>query len=203
VTFINGVPDPYACDTGPGNALIDDFMRARNGEARDENGSAAARGQVDEEAVARVLQHSFFSLKPPKSLDRNAFREWVADRAQLADKSLEDGAATLAAITAATIATIVPHLPEPPKSWIVCGGGANNATLMRMLGERLAPARVETAIAAGWSSDAIEAQAFAYMAVRSLRGLPITFPTTTGVPQPMTGGVVAEPRAAERKRMSL
>ena len=74
---------------------------------------------------------------------------------------------------------------------------------MRMLGERLAPARVETANDAGWNADAIEAQAFAYMAVRSLRGLPITFPTTTGVPEPMTGGVVAEPRAAERLRMSL
>lgn len=203
VTFIDDVPDPYACDTGPGNALIDDFMRERNGEARDENGNAAARGRVDEAAVARVLQHAFFALKPPKSLDRNAFREWVADRAQLAEKSVEDGAATLAAITAATVAAIVPHLPEPPRSWIVCGGGANNATLMRMLGERLAPARVETAGAAGWNSDAIEAQAFAYMAVRSLRGLPITFPTTTGAPEPMTGGVIAEPRATQPKRKRL
>jgi anhydro-N-acetylmuramic acid kinase len=203
VTFINGVPDPYACDTGPGNALIDDFMRARNGCARDENGGAAARGRVDEAAVARVLRHSFFALKPPKSLDRNAFREWVADRAQLADKSLEDGAATLAAITAASVATIVAHLPEAPRSWIVCGGGASNATLMRMLGERLAPAHVETANDAGWNGDAIEAQAFAYMAVRSLRGLPITFPTTTGVPEPMSGGVIAEPRVAELLRMSL
>ncbi|HWV52576.1 anhydro-N-acetylmuramic acid kinase [Pseudorhodoplanes sp.] len=203
VTFIDGIPDPYACDTGPGNALIDDFMRARRGEIRDENGGAAARGKVDEAAVARVLKHSFFALKPPKSLDRNAFREWVADRAQLAEKNVEDGAATLAAITAATVATIVPHLPEAPRSWIVCGGGANNATLVRMLGERLAPARVETAGDVGWNADAIEAQAFAYMAVRSLRGLPITFPTTTAVPKPMTGGVLAEPRAAGRKRMSL
>jgi anhydro-N-acetylmuramic acid kinase len=192
VTFIDGVPDPYACDTGPGNALIDDFMRARTGAVRDENGQAAARGRVDEAAVARVLKHSFFALKPPKSLDRNAFREWVTERAGLAEKSTEDGAATLAAITAATVATIVSHLPDVPKSWIVCGGGASNTTLMRMLGERLAPASVETAAGAGWNADAIEAQAFAYMAVRSLRGLPITFPTTTGVPQPLTGGVLAE-----------
>ncbi|MFN3349327.1 anhydro-N-acetylmuramic acid kinase, partial [Pseudorhodoplanes sp.] len=195
VTFINGVPDPYACDTGPGNALIDDFMRHRNGEARDENGTAAARGRVDEAAVARVLQHAFFALKPPKSLDRNAFREWVADRAGLADKTTEDGAATLSAITAATVATIVPHLPQVPQSWIVCGGGAFNPVIMRMLAERLAPARVETAQEAGFDANAIEAQAFAFMAVRSLRGLPITFPTTTGVPLPMTGGVVAEPHA--------
>jgi anhydro-N-acetylmuramic acid kinase len=203
VTFIDGVPDPYACDTGPGNALIDDFMRARTGEIRDENGGAAARGRVDEDAVTRVLAHSFFALKPPKSLDRNAFREWVTDRADLAAKSVEDGAATLAAITAATVATIVPHLPDPPKSWIVCGGGANNATLMRMLGEQLAPAQVETAGDAGWNADAIEAQAFAYMAVRSLRGLPVTFPTTTGVPAPMTGGVVAEPRVPRRQAIGV
>ncbi len=201
VTFIDGVPEPYACGTGPGNALIDDFMRARHGSARDENGGAAARGRVDEAAVARVLRHSFFALKPPKSLDRNAFREWVTDRAQLTQKSVEDGAATLAAITAATVATIVPHLPSAPRSWVVCGGGASNATLMRMLGERLSPARVETAGEAGWNADAIEAQAFAYMAVRSLRGLPITFPTTTGVPEPMSGGVLAEPQPAARKRM--
>ena len=203
VTYIDGIPDPYACDTGPGNALIDDFMRARTGAIRDEDGASAARGRVDEEAVARVLKHSFFALRPPKSLDRNAFREWVEERAQLGEKSTDDGAATLAAITAATIATIVPHLPEPAKSWIVCGGGASNPTLMRMLAQRLAPASVETAAAAGWDADAIEAQAFAYMAVRSLRGLPITFPTTTGVPEPMTGGIVALPRVPEPKRMSL
>ena len=199
VTFIDGVPDPYACDTGPGNALIDDFMRARKGEARDEDGGAAARGRIDEAAVVRVLAHSFFAMKPPKSLDRNAFREWVADRTGLAEKSVDDGAATLAAITAATVATIVPQLPAPPKSWIVCGGGARNPTLVRMLVERLSPAQVETADAVGWDADAIEAQAFAYMAVRSLRGLPITFPTTTGVPSPMTGGVAVEPRTLPRK----
>jgi anhydro-N-acetylmuramic acid kinase len=203
VTFIDGLPDPYACDTGPGNALIDDFMRERAGAVRDENGQAAARGRVDEDAVARVLKHSFFALKPPKSLDRNSFREWVTERAGLAEKSIEDGAATLAAITAATVATIVPHLPQAPKSWIVCGGGASNPTLMRMLGERLAPASVETASVAGWNADAIEAQAFAFMAVRSLRGLPITFPTTTGVPKPLTGGVIAQAGSARQKKMSL
>ncbi len=203
VTYIDGIPDPYACDTGPGNALIDDFMRARTGAMRDENGESAARGTVDEPAVARVLKHSFFALKPPKSLDRNAFREWVTERAQLSEVSVEDGAATLAAITAATIATIVPNLPDTPKSWIVCGGGASNPTLMRMLGKRLAPATVETASAAGWNADAIEAQAFAYMAVRCLRGLPITFPTTTGVHEPITGGVVAEPVPEQKKKMSL
>ena len=176
------------------SAVIDDFIRARNGQSRDENGQLAARGCVDEEAVARVLRHDFFAQRPPKSLDRNAFREWVAEQAALADKGLEDGTATLSAITAATVAAIVPHLPEAPKSWVVCGGGAHNATLMRMLAQRLAPASVETADEAGWNADAIEAQAFAYMAVRALRGLPITFPTTTGAFEAMTGGVLVEPR---------
>jgi anhydro-N-acetylmuramic acid kinase len=87
----------------------------------------------------------------------------------------------------------VPLLPHAPKTWIVAGGGARNPTLMRMLAERLKPARVEGAHAAGWSVDSLEAQAFAYMAVRSLRGLPITFPGTTGAPRPLTGGVLARP----------
>ncbi len=106
---------------------------------------------------------------------------------------VEDGAATLTALTAAAVARIVPLLPRAPKTWIVAGGGARNPTLMRMLAERLAPARIETADEAGWSVDSLEAQAFAYLAVRSLRGLPITFPGTTGVPRPLTGGVLAKP----------
>jgi len=100
----------------------------------------------------------------------------------------------LTALTAAAVARIVPHLPRAPASWIVAGGGARNPTLMRMLAERLAPAQVETAHAVGWSIDSLEAQAFAYLAVRSLRGLPLTFPTTTGAPRPLTGGALAKPR---------
>jgi anhydro-N-acetylmuramic acid kinase len=193
VTFINGTPDPFACDTGPGNALIDDFMRARAGHAFDAAGVNAAQGRVDHAAVARVLAHPFFSVKPPKSLDRNAFRSFVATEAALADKTLEDGAATLTAITAASVASIVPLLPELPRTWIVAGGGVHNVTLIRMLAERLAPARIETADTVGWNADAIEAQAFAYMAVRRLRNLPITFPTTTGTKTPICGGVVVMP----------
>ena len=100
----------------------------------------------------------------------------------------------MTALTAAAVARIVPHLPRAPASWIVAGGGARNPTLMRMLAERLAPAQVETAHAVGWSIDSLEAQAFAYLAVRSLRGLPLTFPTTTGAPRPLTGGALAKPR---------
>ncbi len=104
-----------------------------------------------------------------------------------------DGAATLTAFTAAAIARIVPLLPKVPKSWIVSGGGARNLTLMRMLRERLAPAPVEAANGLGWSADAIEAQAFGFLAARGLKGLPLSYPATTGVPMPMTGGVIARP----------
>ncbi|MGE3143970.1 MAG: anhydro-N-acetylmuramic acid kinase [Pseudorhodoplanes sp.] len=188
VTYVDG-GDPVACDTGPGNALLDDFMRARSGLPQDPAGVNAAQGEVDEEAVARVLAHPFFAKAPPKSLDRNDFREWVAREAALDRKSIEDGAATLTAITAATIAAAVALLPSVPQSWIVCGGGARNVTLMRMLAEKLASASVETADTVGWSGDAMEAQAFAYLAVRTLRSLPITFPTTTNAPRPMRGGL--------------
>ncbi len=193
LTFVDDDSELVACDAGPGNALIDDFLRLRTGTARDNDGRAAAAGEVDEAAVARVLAHPFFARRPPKSLDRNAFRTWVAEEGQLADKSTEDGAATLTAITAAAIARAVAVLPRPPANWIVAGGGTRNPTLMRMLEARLAPALVETADAVGWSADALEAQAFAYLAVRTLRQLPLTFPTTTGVPEPMTGGVLVKP----------
>ncbi|HEV2957820.1 MAG TPA: anhydro-N-acetylmuramic acid kinase [Xanthobacteraceae bacterium] len=187
VSYIDGA-DLVACDTGPGNALIDDLMMARAGASYDRDGAAAAQGRVDEAWVAAALAHPFFAAPPPKSLDRNAFASLDA-----AGFSLEDGAATLTAFTAAAVAAVVPLLPRVPRSWIVAGGGARNATLMRMLAARLAPATVETAQTLGWSSDAIEAQAFAFLAVRALNGLPITFPGTTGAPRPLTGGVVARP----------
>jgi anhydro-N-acetylmuramic acid kinase len=190
VTYVDGSRDPIACDTGPGNALIDDFMRVRTGEAFDRDGTGAAAGRVDEDFVARVLGDPFFASPCPKSLDRNAF---ASANLHLPALSVADGAATLAALTAAAVARVVPHLPQAPRSWIVAGGGARNRTLLRMLAQRLAPASVETADAVGWSADALEAQAFAYLAVRLLRGLPVTYPTTTGVPRPMTGGVLAAP----------
>jgi anhydro-N-acetylmuramic acid kinase len=191
VTFVDG-GDPIACDTGPGNALIDDFMRARTGAPLDRDGDQAARGRVDEAFVARVLEAGFFAQPCPKSLDRNAF---AFANIGLPDFSIADGAATLSALTAAAVARVVPHLPAAPRGWIVAGGGARNPTLMRMLAERLRPATVESADAVGWSSQAIEAQAFAYLAVRTLNGLPITFPATTGVKQPLPGGVLVRARS--------
>jgi anhydro-N-acetylmuramic acid kinase len=190
ISYIDGA-ELIACDTGPGNALLDDFLRLRTGKPLDTDGRTAASGSVDEKMIERLLAHPFFALPPPKSLDRNALRGFVGDTLDGID--VANGAATLTAFTAAAVACIVLHLPRAPATWIVAGGGARNPTLMRMLAERLAPASVELAHAAGWSIDSLEAQAFAYLAVRSLRGLPLTFPGTTGTPRPLTGGLLAKP----------
>jgi anhydro-N-acetylmuramic acid kinase len=192
LTYV-GQHDLVAFDTGPGNALIDDFVRMRTGQPRDDDGRTAAAGKVDEDAVARVLKHPFFAKAPPKSLDRNAFRHWAMEEGRLTEKSTEDALATLTAVTAASVAHATKVLPRAPAGWLVAGGGTRNPTLMRMLAQRLAPVGIETAGAVGWSADALEAQAFAYLAVRTLCGLPITFPSTTGVRAPMTGGVMVKP----------
>jgi anhydro-N-acetylmuramic acid kinase len=188
ITYIDGADTLIACDTGPGNALLDDLMFRVTGQRFDCEGRMAAQGAADESWIARALEHPFFALPPPKSLDRNDFASLV-----LRQMPPADGAATLTAFTAAAIARIVPLLPKPPRSWIVSGGGARNFTMLRMLRERLAPATVETADALGWSADSIEAQAFGFLAARGLKGLPLSYPATTGVPIPMTGGVIARP----------
>src|SRR3954471_280152 len=188
ITYIDGADILIACDTGPGNALLDDFMFRTISKPFDCEGRLAAQGTADEAWVKRALQHPFFALPPPKSLDRNDFAAL-----ELHDVSPADGAATLTAFTAAAIARIVPLLPKPPQSWIVAGGGARNHTMLRMLREQVAPATVEAADALGWSGDAIEAQAFGFLAARGLKGLPLSYPATTGVPMPMTGGVIARP----------
>ena len=148
----------------------------------------AAQGAVNVPWVIQALEHPFFALPPPKSLDRNDFASLV-----LREMPPADGAATLTAFTAEAIARIVPLLPKEPRSWIVAGGGARNLTMLRMLRERLQPATVESADVLGWSADAIEAQAFGFLAARGLKGLPLSYPATTGVPIPMTGGLIARP----------
>lgn len=189
ITYLDGDADPIACDTGPANALLDDFMKARTGEPLDRDGVCAAAGRVNEVALGRLLDHPFFAQRPPKSLDRNDFRAWVAERGGLEAMRTEDGAATLTALTAACVGAVLPLLPRRPSRLIAAGGGAHNPTLLRMLGESLG-LPVLTAEAVGWSTDALEAQAFAFLAVRALRGLPLSFPTTTGGAAPMTGGRV-------------
>ena len=188
ITYIDGGDILIACDTGPGNALLDDFIYRVTSQPFDCEGRMAAQGVADEAWIARALDHPFFALPPPKSLDRNDFASLV-----LRDVAPADGAATLTALTAAAIARVVPLLPKRPESWIVAGGGARNLSMMRMLRERLSPVSVEAADALGWSTDSIEAQAFGFLAARGLKGLPLSYPATTGVPIPMTGGVIARP----------
>ncbi|MGO9674655.1 MAG: anhydro-N-acetylmuramic acid kinase [Methylocella sp.] len=188
VSFIVPGAEPIACDAGPGNALIDDLMLLRTGAAIDRDGATAARGKVDEKILRDLLAHPFFALPPPKSLDRNDFSGH-----SLASLATEDAARTLTAFTAAAILRALEHMPRIPAAAIICGGGALNPTLMRELSARL-PCRVAAADAFGWSVEAMEAQAFAYMAVRRRKNLPITFPLTTGVEAPLAGGVIAPGR---------
>lgn len=187
LTLIGADDGLNAFDTGPGNALIDDLMGTRTGARMDEGGRSAAAGTVDEAALAVLLDNPYFARPVPKSLDRNAF-----SAAPVAHLSTADAAATLVAFTAETVARGL-ALAGGAGRIVVCGGGARNPVLMAALAARTG-VPVDSADALGWSADAIEAQAFAYLAVRSLRGLPITFPGTTGVVRPLTGGRRREPR---------
>ena len=182
VTWIGPDDSLLAFDTGPGNALIDDWCRARIGESCDREGLLAAAGRIDEAALARLMDHPFFAVSAPKSLDRNDF-----SANPVAALSAEDGAATLTEFTAAAIEASVALMPAVPKRWLVTGGGRRNPAIMAALSRRLV-VRVEAVEAVGWDGDLIEAQAFGYLAVRSLRGLPLSMPGTTGVPAPMPGG---------------
>ena len=187
LTWIGEGDDILAFDTGPGNALIDDWMRETTGAGCDLGGAAAARGRVDEAVLATLMDKDWFSAKPPKSLDRHDF---TLDPVR--GLSPDDGAATLTAFTAETVRAGLAHVAETPRRLLVTGGGRHNPTLMRMLAERtgLAVAPVE---AEGWNGDAMEAEGFAYLAVRSLDGKALSWPGTTGVPQPQTGGRVHRP----------
>jgi anhydro-N-acetylmuramic acid kinase len=187
LTYVDGDADPIAFDTGPGNALIDDEMMRRFGLDLDEDGEVGASGQVDQVALAALLSDSYFSKPWPKSLDRNHFR-----RSAVMALAAQEAIATLTAFTAESIRAAEALLPRIPAAWVICGGGAFNPTLVGMIADRVT-GDVMTAEAVGWSSRLMEAQAFAYLAVRALRGLPLTFPTTTGCPAPMTGGLIAQP----------
>jgi anhydro-N-acetylmuramic acid kinase len=185
VTFLHGDADPIAFDTGPGNALIDDLMLRRQGVAMDEGGLVAGQGKIDFVALVDLLAHPYFEKAPPKSLDRNTF-----SAARVEDLKLENAAATLTAFTAQSIANGLAHVPETPKLAVLCGGGAHNLTLRWELMQRL-PCGLVLADRFGWSTDGMEAQAFAYLAVRRLKDLPITFPSTTGVRTALPGGQIS------------
>ncbi|MEM1314459.1 MAG: anhydro-N-acetylmuramic acid kinase [Pseudomonadota bacterium] len=178
-----------AFDTGPANAPIDDWMRARTGRRWDAGGEAAAAGRVHEDRLARNAMAAYLAAPPPKSLDRNEYALMIDAMDGL---SPEDGAATLTALSARAAAAAQAHFPRPVSRWWVCGGGRRNATLMAMIAER-AEAPVAPIEAAGFDGGLLEAQAFAYLAVRSLRGLPLSVPGTTGCAAPTAGGRIARP----------
>ncbi len=176
-----------AFDTGPASAMLDDFLRLRRGQAFDRDGALAASGRVQPSLVAQFLAHDYFGKTPPKSLDRNAFHAWMSLVAPLSD---EDGAATLAAFAIESVAAALHHVPHPPARWLVGGGGRHNAHVMQRLAKRLG-VPVDPVEAVGWNGDTLEAECFGWLAVRSLKGLPLSLPSTTGVPYPMTGGEVS------------
>ena len=174
--------DLLAFDTGPGNAMIDDWIFQHDAGVCDLGGRIAASGSVDQKILRQLLQHSYFGRKPPKSLDRNEFSLEL-----LKNCSLEDGAATLSMFTIETVKLSQTYFPRPAKSWVVCGGGRHNSYILSHLRDHLEQ-QVFSAEDINWQGDAIEAQAFAYLAIRSSLGLPISFPNTTGVKIPLTGG---------------
>ncbi len=180
--------DLLAFDTGPGNALLDDWVRIKTGKIFDDGGNLSKSGKVDEALLAKFMQDNFFAQKPPKSLDRNHFAP-IPDNYNI---STEDGAATLAAFTAESIALASKYFPEAVTKWIIAGGGRYNIAIMECLKKRLG-APVININELGQDGDMLEAQAFAFLAVRSVLGLPISFPGTTGITAPMCGGKMWEP----------
>jgi anhydro-N-acetylmuramic acid kinase len=187
VTWLGrGKDEILAFDSGPGNALIDDWVRSHTGRTADFDGALACAGHVSAEHVTAFLQRPYFERKPPKSLDRDDFRDAVPQ-----GLSLADGAATLTEMTAASVAAAIRHFPSPPREWLVCGGGRHNPAIMAALA-RLLGVPVRPVEAVGWNGDALEAQAFAYLAVRSVLRLPLSLPSTTGAPHPVCGGRMFE-----------
>jgi anhydro-N-acetylmuramic acid kinase len=179
ITWING-DDIYACDTGPGNALLDDWMLKKTGAAMDRDGACAMRGTVDTARVREWLKHPYFSAPAPKSLDRNAFIECSVD-----DMSLEDGAATLTAFTVSSVLKALQLMPVKTRQMIAAGGGRHNAAIMQGLGNHVSVIKAEQI---GWDGDHLEAEGFAWLAARSLNGQPTSLPTTTGCKKPTVGG---------------
>jgi anhydro-N-acetylmuramic acid kinase len=182
VTWIGADGGLLAFDTGPGNGPIDDWCARRAGLRFDSDGALAATGKVHRARVERFSEHRYFARTPPKSLDRGDFNDSWAE-----GLSAADGAATLTQGTARAISLAARHFPAGVAQWVICGGGARNPTLLQAIAEETR-GRVMTALDLGWDGDALEAQAFAFLAVRALRGLPITFPSTTAAPRPLSGG---------------
>ncbi|MBT4879781.1 MAG: anhydro-N-acetylmuramic acid kinase [Alphaproteobacteria bacterium] len=184
VTWIGGNDTMLAFDTGPGNVLMDDWVLQKTGKPFDRDGALAAQGQVQNALVQKWLSNPFFQQMAPKSLDRDAFGVTLKELQHLAT---EDAVATLAAFTVESIAKAQDHFPERPQACYITGGGSKNDHLMKQLSKAL-DTNVSSVDSLGWNADFLEAQAFAYLAVRSKLDLPLTYPGTTGVLEAMVGG---------------
>ena len=187
ITLIGADGALLAFDTGPGNGMIDLMLQERGLGRFDQDGRLALAGRVDEAALASLLDSAYFDAPAPKSLDRYDF-----SLAPVEHLCAEDAAATLVAFTAEAVFKAFAQTGEAPSALIVCGGGRHNPAIMQTLAKR-APVPVKGAEAYGWRGDSIEAEAFAYLAARTAKGLPISFSGTTGVATPMTGGRIVEP----------
>ncbi|RAI57806.1 anhydro-N-acetylmuramic acid kinase [Roseicella frigidaeris] len=186
VTWIGRDRSLLAFDTGPANGPLDDWARRHTQSDYDRDGALALAGQPDGAVLARLLAHPYLAAPPPKSLDRLDFDRALKE-AGAGALSPEDGAATLVAFAAVCVAAAARHFPQAPLQWLVAGGGRRNPALMRALAGALEQP-VRAAEVVGWNGDALEAQAFGVLAARCWHGLPITFPGTTGAPQPLAGG---------------
>ncbi len=178
-----------AFDTGPANALLDDFLQDRLGLSYDAGGQIAAKGRVLADVMARAETLDYLALPAPKSLDRDAFAGMLA---HLEDATTEDGAATLTALTAMCVGRAVALMPEPPLRWLACGGGRRNATMMEMISNAV-QAEVASVESIGFDGDMLEAQAFGWLAARVLQGLPTSAASTTGTTTPVSGGRISAP----------
>jgi len=187
ITLIGADGQLTACDTGPANGPIDDWMERHTGAVMDRDGALAALGKADEGRIKQALDHPYFTAPPPKSLDRNDFTWELAK-----GLSPADGAATLAALVAETVRAALDHAADRPARIFVTGGGRHNPVIMGQLRARLG-LPIDPVEAVGWRGDVLEAEAFAFLAVRSVLGLPLSEPGTTGVPRPLTGGVLHRP----------
>ena len=187
VTAWSGGEKIAAFDTGPGNGMIDLMVQARGAGRFDDKGRYASVGQINAGVLSGLLGHAYFTLPAPKSLVRVDFALEPLDKLEL-----EDAAATLVAFMAEAVRLGVETLEPAPREVIVTGGGRHNPEIMKALAERL-PMPVKAAEDHGWRGDAVEAEAIAYLAARTANGLPISFPETTGVAKPMSGGRIARP----------
>ncbi len=178
-----------AFDTGPANAPLNDLMRARRGQDYDENGALAATAFANGPIISRFLQHSYFYKMPPKSLDRDAFSTLQNDVATHSDA---EAAATLTAAIAFSVSEGLKHCPQAPSEILITGGGRHNDTLMKML-DALLPCAVKPVEDYDLNGDMLEAQAFAFLAVRVANGLPTSCPATTGVRAAVSGGTLSKP----------